>query len=64
VLNYFDEQERDELKNAGLGWRGLFLGSAALWPEALREPVRYAHDLTGERWAKLGTGSPFTIILS
>jgi hypothetical protein len=62
VLNHFDEQESDELKNAGLGWRGPFPGSAALWPEALREPVRYAHDLTGE--AQLGTSSPFTIILS
>jgi hypothetical protein len=64
VLNDFDEQEKDELKIAGLGWRGPFPGSAVLWPEALREPVRYAHDLTGERWAQFGTHSPFTIILS
>lgn len=64
VLDYFDTEERDELKNAGLGWRGPFPGSAALWPEALREPVRHAYDLNEEGWARLGAGSRFTIILS
>ena len=63
VIHHFDEQERDKLKNAELGWRGPFPGSAALWLEALKEPVRYAHDLIGEE-AQLGTSSPFMIILS
>ena len=64
VLDDFDDEERDELKNAGLGWRGPFPGSAALWPEALREPVRHAYNIHQEDWANLGTYRHYTIILS
>ncbi|KAF1923086.1 uncharacterized protein M421DRAFT_426188, partial [Didymella exigua CBS 183.55] len=64
VLHQFDEEERDELNKAGLGWRGPFPGSAALWPEALREPVRHAYDIHREGWANLGTYKSHTYILS
>ncbi|KAJ4330952.1 hypothetical protein N0V87_009536 [Didymella glomerata] len=64
VSHQFDEEDRDELNKAGLGWRGPFPGSAALWPEALREPVRHAYDIHQEDWANLGTYKNFTYILS
>ncbi len=64
VSHQFDEEERDELNRAGLGWRGPFPGSAALWPEALREPVRHAYEIHHEDWANLGSYKDHTYILS
>lgn len=55
VFNQFFGEVRDQLDESGLGWRGPFPGSAAMWPEALREPVRHAYDISRENWANLGT---------
>lgn len=56
-------EERDRLDKAGLGWSGPFPGSAAMWPEALREPVRLAYDVCREG-SNLGTYKDFSYILS
>ena len=64
VFNQFLEEERDQLDKAGLGWSGPFPGSAAMWPEALREPVRLAYDVCGDGSKNLGTYKSFSYILS
>ena len=45
VCSQFNEEERYKLDKAGLGYSGPFPGSAAMWPEALREPARLALDV-------------------
>ena len=64
VFNQFLEEERDQLDKAGVGWSGPFPGSAAMWPEALREPVRLAYDVCGDGSKNLGTYKSFSYILS
>ncbi|KAJ4352953.1 hypothetical protein N0V95_003806 [Ascochyta clinopodiicola] len=64
VFSQFLEEKRDQLDKAGLGWGGPFPGSAAMWPEALREPVRLAYDVCGNGSKNLGTYKSFSYILS
>lgn len=64
VFSQFLAKEREQLDNAGLGWSGLFPGSAAMWPEALREPVRLAYDVCGDGSKNLGTYRSSSYILS
>ena len=64
MFNQFLEEERNQLDEAGLGWSGPFPGSAAMWPEALREPVRLAYDVCGDGSKNLGTYKSFSYILS
>jgi hypothetical protein len=64
VFDKFHETEKDELTNAGLGWSGPFPGSAAMWPEAVREPVRLAYDVCRGDARNLGTRQDFSYILS
>ncbi|PVI00748.1 hypothetical protein DM02DRAFT_628224 [Periconia macrospinosa] len=42
---YIDLDEVGQLDKAGVGYLGPFPGSAAMWPQALRAPVRYAFDV-------------------
>lgn len=58
----FQFEEIQQLRATGLGYRGPFPGSADLWPEAVREPVRLAHDLMSAR--SMGTDSITSYILS
>ena len=64
VFSQFFEEEREQLDNAGLGWSGPFPGSAAMWPEALRETVRLARDVCVDGHKNLGTYKGFSYILS
>jgi hypothetical protein len=64
VLCNFGEKEREQLDKAGLGYSGPFPGSAAIWPEALREPVRFARDVIGGNSHHLGTLTISSYILS
>jgi hypothetical protein len=64
VFSQFLERERDELEKCGLGWSGPFPGSAAMWPQAIREPVRLAHDVCIDDSKNLGTLQSFSYILS
>lgn len=60
VSALYGREERERLRAAGLGVRGPFPGSADLWPEAVREPVRLAHDLMSAR--NMGAGMPSYIL--
>lgn len=53
-----------KLDAAGLGCSGPFPGSAAMWPEALREPVRLAHDVNRDESKNMGTYKSRSFILS
>lgn len=64
VFSQFLSDERDQLDEAGLGCSGPFPGSAAMWPEAIREPVRLACDVCGDGSKNLGTYKSFSYILS
>lgn len=68
VVRGFERAERRLFKKAGLGYSRArysqpFPGSAELWPEALREPARVAHDVM-EKSNNLGVGGDFPLILS
>ncbi|KAJ8111288.1 hypothetical protein OPT61_g6081 [Boeremia exigua] len=64
VFSQFLDNEREQLDNAGLGWNGPFPGSPAMWPEALRAPVRLAHQVFGDGSKNLGTYQSSSYILS
>jgi hypothetical protein len=64
ALSDFKEEEGEQLDKAGLGWSGPFPGSAAMWPEALREPVRLACDVIEDASNNLGTYGTLSYILS
>jgi hypothetical protein len=57
-------EEEEQLEKAGLGYRGPFLGSEAMWPEALREPVRLARDVFVDGSKNLGAHPYSSYILS
>lgn len=68
VFRDFEQAERRLLKKAGLGYSRArysqpFPGSAELWPEALREPARVAHDAM-KKSSILGAGGDISLILS
>jgi hypothetical protein len=64
VCRQFYEEEQEKLNKAGLGFSGPFPGGAAIWPEALREPVRLAYDVSKDGNSNLGTYQNFSYILS
>lgn len=64
VFDSFDGKAEDLLYEAGLGHSGPFPGSAAMWPEALREPVRLAYDVNRDASMNLGTWKSISYILS
>jgi hypothetical protein len=65
VVSYdFEIEEEEQLDKAGLGCRGPFPGSAAIWPEVLREPVRLARDVFIDGSKNLGTRPNSSYILS
>ncbi|KAF2711941.1 hypothetical protein K504DRAFT_465666 [Pleomassaria siparia CBS 279.74] len=64
VFSDFDMKVRRQLDKAGLGYSGPFPGNAAMWPEALREPVRLAYDVGDEDSHNMGTSATSSYILS
>jgi hypothetical protein len=64
VCRQYYEEEQEKLNKAGLGFSGPFPGSAAIWPEALRQPVRLAYDISKDGNSNLGTYQDFSYILS
>jgi len=64
VFSFFDQEVRYRLDKAGLGYREPFPGSAAMWPEALREPARLAYDVSRDDSMNMGTWRSFSYILS
>ena len=64
AFDEFREDEKDQLDHAGLGCSGPFPGTAAMWPQALREPVRLAHDICRARRENVWTLASFSYILS
>jgi hypothetical protein len=64
VFNQFFDEESIQLNNAGLGYSGPFPGSASLWPEVLREPVRLAYNVLQGDSCNLGTYKSSSYILS
>ncbi|KAF1951993.1 hypothetical protein CC80DRAFT_495629, partial [Byssothecium circinans] len=64
VIDPFVQKERYQLDKAGLGYSGPFPGSAAIWPEALREPVRLAYDVYYDDSSNMGVSKDPSYILS
>lgn len=64
LLRSFEQKIRQRLDDAGVGYKGPFPGSAAIWPEAIREPVRLAHDVICDASINLGTYKQHSYILS
>ncbi|KAJ8117993.1 hypothetical protein OPT61_g923 [Boeremia exigua] len=60
----FHRDEKAQLDHAGVGCSGPFPGTAAMWPQALREPVRLAHDICRAWRENVGTLASFSYILS
>lgn len=59
----FDLEEQ-QLADAGLGHSGPFPGSASMWPEAIRDPVRLASDVMIDGSSNMGTLKMISYILS
>ncbi|KAF2011815.1 hypothetical protein BU24DRAFT_425651 [Aaosphaeria arxii CBS 175.79] len=64
VFDSFEEEERDQLEKAGLGYCEPFPGSASMWPDAIREPAQLAYDANYDHSNNLGTASYTSYILS
>jgi hypothetical protein len=62
LCDYLEEGE--QLKKAGLDYRGSFPGSESMWPEALREPVRLAGEVFVNGSKNLGAHPYSSYILS
>lgn len=65
VFGSFDSEVEQQLDDAGLDHDEPFPGSAAMWPEALREPVWTAYDVINRDGSEnMGTLSQTSYILS
>lgn len=64
AFSQFEKAVKQRLNQAGLGHRGPFPGSADLWPEILREPVRAAYDVMQDNSGNMGTYKLTSYILS
>jgi hypothetical protein len=64
VSDSFGQKELYQLGKAGIGYSGPLPGSAAMWPEALREPVRLAYDVNRDGSANMGTWKSISYILN
>lgn len=64
VFSAYHQEVRQQLDDAGLGLSGPFPGSAAMWPEALREPARLAYDVMRNGSKNMGTLNQNSYILS
>lgn len=64
AFDNFRKDEKDQLNDAGLGYSGPFPDTAAMWPQALREPLRLAHDVCRARRENVRTLEIFCIICS
>lgn len=60
----FSDDERNQLDDAGIKYSGPVPGTAAMWPETLREPVRLAHDICRAGRSNVGFFAPISCILS
>lgn len=63
VFQKFLPDERRLLRKAGLGYSGPFPGSAELWPEALRDPVRVMQEAMNQS-RNLGASGSHSLVLS
>lgn len=64
VFTPFTRDVRRRLRDAGVGHRAPFPGSADMWPEAVREPARLAYDVMRDGSSSMGTYQTTSYILS